>query len=79
MGKLGVQIELSGDEMTVHGGQIKGGTIFSHHDHRIAMAGAVAALIADGPVTIQNAECVSKSYPEFFDEMKKVGVQLEVI
>lgn len=79
MGKLGIQIDLSGDEMTVHGGQIKGGEIFSHHDHRIAMAGAVAALIADGPVTIQNAECVSKSYPDFFDDMKRVGVQMEII
>jgi len=79
MAKLGIQIDLSGDEMTVHGGQIKGGSIFSHHDHRIAMAGTVAALIAEDPITIQNAECVSKSYPEFFNDMKKVGVQLEVI
>jgi len=43
------------------------------------MAGAVAALVANGSVTIQNAECVSKSYPGFFDDMKKVGVKLEVI
>ncbi len=79
MGKLGIQIDLAGDVMIIHGGQIKGGTIFSHHDHRIAMAGAVAALVANGSVTIQNAECVSKSYPGFFDDMKKVGVKLEVI
>jgi len=78
MGKLGVQIDLAGDEMTVYGGQINGGTIFSHHDHRIAMSGAVAALVADDPVIIQNAECVSKSYPGFFDDMKKVGVKMEV-
>lgn len=79
MKKLGITIELDANTMIVHGGPIRGGAIFSHHDHRIAMAGAVAALIADGPVSIEHAECVSKSYPDFFSDMKKLGVQLENI
>jgi 3-phosphoshikimate 1-carboxyvinyltransferase len=72
LGKLGVQIALDGDVMRIQGGTLHGGVIFSHHDHRIAMAGSVAALIAESPVTIINAECVSKSYPAFFEDLKKL-------
>ncbi|WP_298709915.1 3-phosphoshikimate 1-carboxyvinyltransferase, partial [uncultured Chitinophaga sp.] len=67
-GKMGIRIDLDGDLMHVHGGTgIKGARVFSHNDHRIAMACAVAALTADGPVTIDNAEAINKSYPEFYD------------
>lgn len=76
LGKLGIRIDLDRDVMTVHGGEISGGEIFSHHDHRIAMAGAVAGLIAAGPVAIRHAECVSKSWPGFFVDLMKMGVQM---
>lgn len=73
-GKMGIRIELKGDQMLVHGGTgIKGATVHSHNDHRIAMACAVAALTADKPVTIENAEAVNKSYPEFFEHLQKIG------
>ncbi len=62
--------------MLVKGGKIAGGTIFSHHDHRIAMAAAVAGLIAEEPVIIQSAECVSKSWPSFFDDLKTLNVEV---
>lgn len=77
--KLGVRIEMNGDEMKITGTQISSGEIFSHHDHRIAMAGAVAGLVANGPVTIKNAECVSKSYPGIFDDLLSLGVMLKNI
>jgi 3-phosphoshikimate 1-carboxyvinyltransferase len=73
LGKLGINIELDGDLMIIQGGPVSGGEIFSHHDHRIAMAGAVAGLIAKKPVTIQHAECVSKSYPDFFKDIENLG------
>jgi 3-phosphoshikimate 1-carboxyvinyltransferase len=74
-GKLGVNIELDGDFMRIHGGgKINGGTVHSHHDHRIAMAMAVAALNAQGQVTIEEAQSISKSYPEFYNDLKKAGV-----
>jgi len=79
LAKLGIKIDLKQDVMIVEGGKIRGGTIFSHHDHRIAMAGTVAALIADGPVTIQDAECVSKSYPDFFKDMETIGVRMKLV
>jgi 3-phosphoshikimate 1-carboxyvinyltransferase len=73
-GKLGIQIDLHGDEMLVHGGTgITGGLVHSHADHRIAMACAVAALTASGPVTIEKAEAINKSYPEFYDHLQKIG------
>jgi 3-phosphoshikimate 1-carboxyvinyltransferase len=70
--KLGVKIDLLDDAMRIHGSAtVKGGvTVWSHHDHRIAMALAVAAIAAEMPVTIDDAECVSKSYPAFFSDFK---------
>jgi 3-phosphoshikimate 1-carboxyvinyltransferase len=77
-GKMGIQIELEGDIMLVHGGvQIKGAKVHSHHDHRIAMAAAVAALGADGPVEIADAEAIDKSYPAFYNDLKLLGVRVD--
>jgi 3-phosphoshikimate 1-carboxyvinyltransferase len=69
--KLGISIEVEGDLMKIYGGQVKGGTVKSHGDHRIAMACAITALAADGKVEIEGAEAVAKSYPLFFDDIKK--------
>ncbi|MBS5450102.1 MAG: 3-phosphoshikimate 1-carboxyvinyltransferase [Coriobacteriia bacterium] len=50
----------------------------SHNDHRLAMAGAVAAIRADGPVTITDAQAVGKSYPGFFDDYRLLGGCVEL-
>ena len=72
--KMGLWIELEDDLMTVHGGgTLKGADFYSHHDHRIAMATAVAALGADSVSVIEGAEAVNKSYPDFFEDLKKLG------
>jgi 3-phosphoshikimate 1-carboxyvinyltransferase len=77
-GKLGITIELDGDMMFIHGGGIlNGAEVSSHHDHRIAMAAAVAALKASGPVQIQDAEAINKSYPEFYQHLEKLGVSVQ--
>jgi len=75
-GKMGLKVELDGDRMLVHGGRLRGATVHSRHDHRIAMACAVGALKADGPVTIEEAEAINKSYPDFYDDLKLMGGQL---
>lgn len=76
-GKMGIRIDLDGDLMLVHGGTgIHGATVDSHNDHRIAMACAVAALTADGPVTITQADAINKSYPEFYDHLRSLGVSV---
>lgn len=69
-GKLGIEVDLSEENvMRIRGGRIHGGRVSSHGDHRMAMSLAVAALNADGPVTIEGAESVAKSYPRFFDDL----------
>jgi 3-phosphoshikimate 1-carboxyvinyltransferase len=73
-GKMGVTIELEGDRMMVLGGKgLKGATVHSRHDHRIAMACAVAALRAGGEITIEEAEAINKSYPDFYDHLQQLG------
>lgn len=70
--KLGMDVALEDDVMTVRGGSLSGGTIDSCNDHRIAMAAAIAALAASGPVTITNAQAVTKSYPRFWDDLDSI-------
>lgn len=72
MGKIGIQIDIDEDIMKIKGGPIKGGNIHSHNDHRIAMAAAVAALLAKGPVVIEQAEAIHKSYPDFFKDFERL-------
>jgi 3-phosphoshikimate 1-carboxyvinyltransferase len=76
--KMGVQIELVGDEMLIHGGTIiQSATVFSQHDHRIAMACGVAALVANGPIEITEAEAINKSYTDFFTHLQELGAKVE--
>ena len=80
--KMGVEIKLQDDLMMITGGtEPAGTTVCSHHDHRIAMACAVAALKANGEMIIEDAEAVNKSYPGFYDHLKMLGaaVSLEAV
>jgi 3-phosphoshikimate 1-carboxyvinyltransferase len=74
---FGLQAEADENTLTVKPGRFKGCTVQSENDHRIAMAAAIAATVADGPVTILNAQCVSKSYPAFWDVYKQLGGNYE--
>ena len=75
--KMGAKIEMGPDSLTVKGPcALHGAVIDSHNDHRIAMAFAVAALGARGETTIRNAECVRKSYPQFFTHLKQLGAEI---
>lgn len=75
--KLGVTIRISGQTMQIEGlgpgTRLRGGVVESHGDHRIAMACAVAALSCSSPLTIRGAECVSKSWPDFFSIVSARG------
>lgn len=72
-GKMGIKIELDGNRMLVRGGSPTGATVHSRHDHRIAMACAVGALKASGPVIIEEAEAINKSYPDFYEHLQALG------
>jgi len=79
-GKMGVAINLENDLMTVYGGGgLKGADVHSHHDHRIAMACAVAALKATSTTTIADADAINKSYPDFYEHMKLLGAVIEKV
>lgn len=71
--KIGAKISISGNTMMISESRITGGLIESHGDHRIAMAGAVAGLNSAQGVGIQDWECVSKSYPRFFEDINSIG------
>lgn len=76
--KMGLKIDLLGDEMQIHGGKgLKGAQVHSRHDHRIAMACAVAALKAEGNTTIEEAMAVNKSYPDFYSHLASLGAHLK--
>ena len=75
--KMGVTIKLQDDLMMIEGGGgLKGALIHSHHDHRIAMACAVAALKADAETVIEEAEAVNKSYTDFYEHLKMLNANI---
>jgi 3-phosphoshikimate 1-carboxyvinyltransferase len=71
--RMNINVELKDDCLFVTGGEVKGARVSSHDDHRIAMAAAVAALGATGTVFIKDSHCVAKSYPGFFNDLRKAG------
>jgi 3-phosphoshikimate 1-carboxyvinyltransferase len=79
-GKMGIEISLQDDLMLIKGGGgLKAAEVSSRHDHRIAMACAVAALKADGEVIVDDAEAVNKSYPQFWKHIQELGAELSLI
>ena len=72
--KMGLKIDLEGNEMKVHGGSgLTGAVVHSRHDHRIAMACAVAALRAKGETVIEEAEAINKSFPDFYEKLEMIS------
>lgn len=68
--KLGANIEATDDGMIIHGPtKLHGGKLQSYGDHRIGMMGAIAALISNEPVEIDDTDCIAVSYPTFFDHV----------
>ena len=77
LGTLGADIEETEDGLIMLGPcSLGAGIVDSHGDHRIAMALSVAAIRARGQVIIEHAECVSKSYPTFFNDLRSLGVDI---
>jgi 3-phosphoshikimate 1-carboxyvinyltransferase len=80
--QMGVQACVEGDEMVIEGHSLaqrllgdcllKGGRYTSHHDHRMVMALKVASIGADGPIVIDDEQCVAKSFPQFHEIFDKI-------
>lgn len=80
LNRLGANVEANEDSLTINGvKELHGGECETYNDHRIAMSLAVASQRCTGPVVIRGAECVSKSYPDFFKDFVKLGGKADVI
>lgn len=78
--RLGAKIEENDDGLTVEGVRaLRGGSVSSHNDHRIAMSAAVAAAVCEGAVEIYGAEAVNKSYPAFWEDASSLGAKISGI
>jgi 3-phosphoshikimate 1-carboxyvinyltransferase len=74
--RMGAAVEEQHDGLRVEGrkaGRVHGAEIDPRDDHRIAMAFSVAALAADGPSVIRDAECAGVSYPTFYEDLERVA------
>ncbi len=78
--EIGGNVIAEADKLIITGVKsFNGGTVDSFNDHRIAMSMAIAATRCTKPLTILNAKCVEKSYPNFFEDYKKLGGEFNVI
>jgi 5-enolpyruvylshikimate-3-phosphate synthase len=75
---MGIAFRRIGGAVEIKGGNAQGGIINSQ-DHRIAMAFGVLGTAAKGRTIIRNAECVSKSFPDFWECMKKLNAEIETV
>lgn len=72
--QLNISYEVQDDTLCIHGDSPQGnGTIQSYNDHRIAMAATIVGLYTTDSLYITDADCVSKSYPSFFEDIQKLG------
>ena len=79
LGKKGIAVELEGDLMRISGiKDIPAAFVDSHNDHRIAMMNTIIGLRSEGVTILHNAQAVSKSYPGFFSDMKKLDANIEI-
>jgi 3-phosphoshikimate 1-carboxyvinyltransferase len=73
--RMGAVVDERPDGVSIHGtAKLRGATVESHADHRIAMALAVAGLTASGPTRIEGADCVAISYPNFFADLRSISL-----
>ena len=78
LNKIGGDIEEEDECLIIHGvGGFTGGTVSGWNDHRIAMALAVASQRCSQPLRIEGAECVRKSYPEFWQDFQALGGMIQ--
>ncbi len=77
--KMGAKIAEFADGLVVEESQLFGTTVNTYHDHRLVMALSVAGLFASNITTVTDIKSVAKSYPSFYLDFKKLGVDIEEI
>lgn len=77
---IGGKVKVGEDYLEIEGVEtLRGGEINGHNDHRIPMSLAIAATMCENPLVIRGAECVSKSFPDFFDVYRALGGDAEEV
>lgn len=76
--RLNAKFEINDNNIIIYPSKLKGATINSYDDHRIVMAAAFARNLTDEDIIIENYEAVEKSYPQFFEDFKKLGGDYEI-
>lgn len=76
--RMGIKLIVQGDAIRIFGGKILPAKVSSHQDHRIAMMASILGLGASGPVEIEGTSAVRKSYPDFFSDLQKLSVKLNI-
>ncbi len=74
--RMGAEVAEDGVSVRITGGTVRGAELNPYSDHRIAMSLGVLALAAEGDVTILDAGCVTKSYPEFWSHLESLGAEV---
>jgi len=77
LSRMGIETTVADDTMTITGGIPRGTVVDSYGDHRIAMALSVIGLVA-GETVIDGAECVTKTFPEFWDIIGTIGAEVKI-
>lgn len=75
--KMGADIAEAEDGIVVRKSSLKGAQVYSHHDHRMAMSLAIAAMGAEGETVIESVECVGKTYPGFARDFQAIGCRIK--
>jgi len=75
--EMGVKVTEESNKLTITGSPVKGAVIDTRGDHRIAMAFSLLGSLVGGTI-IDDAECVSKTYPEFWDTLNKLGGRVKL-
>jgi 3-phosphoshikimate 1-carboxyvinyltransferase len=77
--KLSVEVEELPDGLVIQGGRPRGAVVHGWGDHRIVMAMALAGLVLDGPLTVDTAEAMSVTFPDYVKLMRSLGAQMEIV
>ena len=78
LNSVGINARSTEDELIIEGGKIHGGNVETFSDHRIAMSAGVLGAVSSGTVSIDNAKCVDKSYPSFYEDYLRLGGKVRV-
>ena len=78
LSKMGIMVKEEPDSLTITGGKLTGAEVHGWYDHRIVMALTLVAMVA-GNTTIDTADSVSISYPNFFEDIRSIGAKIEML